>query len=193
MAYTSTFRNSLLIFIFLSVSASQIYCQYEQYGRNAIKVGMGFGANGGRQEQGVGLVYLLGWQRALGEAGRLRLNPHIMIGGFQNPILSDEQKQFYRITSVGLNLHYDLIRYKLLALVVSGGGFGNYSRGLFTKPAEHFMHYYVGANASMAFRIETKRRFAFEIRPANVQFGNDDFMTLFFMTNVDIRLGSHKP
>ena len=182
--------NTLLLtttVIFLSV-VNNIYCQ-DEYKRSAIKLGIGFGINEGREERGEGLVYLVGWQREFGQHKQLRFNPYMMMGGFQTfPLVnSTDDDQLYRITSVGINMHYDLFQYKSIALVTTGGGFFNYTRGLFTQPSEYFQHYYFGASTSLALRIDKKKLLAVEIRPVNFQIGNNGFLTGYVMFNMDIR------
>ena len=122
----------LSLFVFLIIS-KQSNAQETEFKRTSIRTGIGIGFNEGKRETGMGLIYSIGWQKSFGRKNKLRLNPNLIIGGFLPIGITDTRDQFYRITSLGLNLHYDLIKYKSISIVTTGGGFINYSRGLLGK------------------------------------------------------------
>ncbi len=102
---------------------NKIYSQEKKFERSSIRTGIGIGINDGHQETGLGLIYSLGWQKSYGEKNKFRLNPNMIIGGFKPIMITDTRDQFYRITSLGLNVHYDLVKYKAVSIVTTGGGF----------------------------------------------------------------------
>ncbi len=192
-------RTTILILLIFTVSISnKIYSQNTDYTNNSVRTGFGFGINEGTKETGTGLLYNIGWNKTIGEKQRLRLNPNVLFGVFSTEISRGIRDQYYRTSSYELNMHYDLIKYKSLSLVGSIGGFMNFSRGLlgtggdpeateYTK-SEYFYSLYFGGNASVAIRINPKNsRIAYEIRPLNIQYGNNRFMLTYFMFGMDFK------
>lgn len=196
-------KFSLLVFIcaVLLVVQNNVYSQETDFKRTSIRTGVGVGLNEGKRETGLGLLYSIGWQKSYGEKNKFRLNPNIIIGGFKPVGITDTREQFYRITSLGLNAHYDLIKYKAFSIVATGGAFVNYSRGLLgtggmpmhgetiTIDSEYFNSFYLGGSVSVALRIDSKNsKLAYELRPLNFQFGNDYFMLGYYMFGIDIKI-----
>ncbi|MBX7204822.1 MAG: hypothetical protein K1X81_05325 [Bacteroidia bacterium] len=146
----------------------------------------------------MGLIYSIGWQKSFGKKNKLRVNPYMMTGGFWPFGISDTRDQFYRITTLGLNFHYDLIKYKALSLVTTVGAFGNYSRGLLGtggwpeanhNQSEYFHSIYFGNNMSLGLGINPgKSRFALELRPINIHLGTNHFILGYLMLGVNIKL-----
>jgi hypothetical protein len=188
----------LIALIVLLITVQNLYAQDIEFKKSTIKMGIGIGMNEGKREIGYGLVYTIGWQKSIGTKNKVRINPNITFGGFLPIVITDTRDQFYRISSLGLNIHYDLIKYKAVSLVTSGGGFVNYSRGLLGtggwpeanyNQSEYFYSLYIGGNASVALRIDpTKSKFAYEIRPFSIQVGNKGFMLGYFMIGIDLKL-----
>ena len=172
------------------------YSQENIFNRSSIKTGIGIGFNDSREESGFGLVYNLGYQKSFGEKERLRINPNLIIGGFSTNLISDTRDQFYRITSLQMNVSYDVVRYKSFSLLLTTGAFGNYSRGLFGtggelqnhQSSEYFYKFYYGGSLGIGFRINpAKSRIAYEIKPYNVQFGNKGFVLGYMMIGLDFK------
>ena len=171
---------------------------YSQFKNTSIRTGIGLGVNGGKREIGVGLIYSIGWQKSIGVKSKLRINPNMMLGGFSPIAITDTRDQFYRITSLGLNIHYDLIRYKAVSIVTTGGGFINYSRGLLgtggwpnanNNRSEYFNSIYFGGNGSIGLRVDRKvSKLAYEFRPINIQLGNNGFILGYLMFGIDFKL-----
>lgn len=184
--------------MFFFLIGNSIYAQENEFKKNSIRTGIGIGINEGQREIGLGFVYSIGWQKSYGEKNRLRLNPNILLGGFLPIMITDTRDQFYRISSLGMNVHYDLIRYKAISIVTTGGGFINYSRGLLgtggwpeanNNNSEYFYSLYFGAYASAGLRIDPKKsKLAFEIRPINIQFGDKGFFLAYMMLGIDFKL-----
>ena len=186
-----------LIFLFTINTA---YSQETEFKNSSIRTGIGIGLNQGKREDGVGLVYSIGWQKSFGEKSKFRLNPNMSIGGFSPVIITGLRDQFYRITLLGINIHYDLIRYKAISLVTTGGGFMNYSRGLLGtggRPANRWSEYfntaYFGGTGSVGFRFNpAKSNLAFEVRPINIHLGNKEFLLGYIMGGIDFKLRNSK-
>lgn len=186
-----------LLFITLN---QNIYSQEDSHPKS-IRTGIGLGFNDGKRETGMGLIYSIGYQKSYGKENRIRLNPNIIFGGFLPIGITDTRDQFYRITSFGFNLHYDLLKYKSISLVTSPGVFVDYSRGLLgtggwpeanNNTSEYFNSFYFGGKFSLGLRIAPEgKRLAYEIRPLNLQFGNKGFVLGYLMFGVDIKLGKY--
>jgi hypothetical protein len=182
----------------LLLTGNNIYSQEFEFKKSSIRTGIGIGINEGQREIGNGLIYSIGWQKSYGKKSKIRLNPNMIFGGFLPIGITDTRDQFYRITSLGLNIHYDLIQYKAVSIVTIGGGFINYSRGLLgtgglpeanNNSSEYFYSLYVGGNASIGLRIDPKKsKLAYEIRPINIHFGNKGFMLGYLMFGIDFKL-----
>ncbi len=191
-------KIAYLSFLILLVISNKSNAQETEFKRTSIRTGIGVGFNEGKRETGMGLIYSIGWQKSYGKKSKFRINPNLIIGGFLPIGITDTRDQFYRITSIGANIHYDLIKYKAFSLVTTGGGFINYSRGLLgtggspeanNNNSEYFNSFYFGGSASIGIRINPKKsKLAYEFRPINIQFGNDFFMLGYVMFGIDIKL-----
>lgn len=186
-----------MLLILLCVGTN-LYAQDTEFKRTSIRTGIGLGANEGLEEIGFGLVYSIGWQKSYGKKNKLRLNPNLLLGGFSAIGITDVPDQHFRITSLGLNIHYDLIKYKSVSIVTTVGGFVNYSRGLIgtggwpssnPRQSDYFFKIYYGVSASVALRVSPKNsRFAYEWRHISLQGGNDNFLLAYIMFGIDFKL-----
>ena len=195
-------NNPIKSFLFsltiILLTGNNIYSQEIEFKKSSIKTGIGIGINEGQREIGNGLIYTIGWQKSYGKKSKIRLNLNMIFGGFLPFGITDTRDQFYRITSLGLNIHYDLIKYKAVSIVTTGGGFINYSRGLLgtggwpeanNNNSEYFYSLYFGGNVSIGLRIAPKKsKLAYEIRPINIHFGNKGFMLGYLMFGIDFKL-----
>jgi hypothetical protein len=98
---------SLVLFVFLLIINQ---ANGQETKRTSIMPGIGVGYNEGKREMGLGLIYSIGWQKSFGKKDKLRLNPNLIIGNFSSFGITDISDQFYRISSLGMNLHYDLVK-----------------------------------------------------------------------------------
>lgn len=188
-------NTSILILLLIGI---KLNAQDIEFKRTSIRTGIGIGFNEGHWETGMGLLYSFGLQKSYGEKNRLRINPNILIGGFIPIGITDTRDQFYRITSLGLNVYYDLIKINIVSMVTTVGGFMNYSRGLLgtggwpeanNNHSEYFHKFYYGGNISIGLRINPENsRLAYELRPLNLQFGNDYFVLGYTMFGIDFKL-----
>lgn len=189
---------SYLNILFLLLIGNNLYSQNVEYKRTSIRTGIGIGMNEGCREIGNGLVYSFGLQKSYGNKNRIRVNPNFLFGGFLPVGITDTPDQFYRLTSLGLNLHYDILKYKAVSIVTTVGGFMNYSRGLIgtggwpeinNNSSEYFYRLYFGGNISLGLRIDPENsKLSYEIRPLNIQFGNNHFVLGYLMFGVDFKL-----
>jgi len=198
---TLPFLESLFLLTlagFFLLSANPLYSQETEFKRTSVKTGIGIGINEGLREIGVGLVYSIGWQKSVGEKNRVRINPNMLYGGFLPLGITDTRDQFYRMTTLGFNVHYDLIRYKAASIVTTGGGFMNYSRGLLgtggwpsenNNSSDYFFTLYFGGNASVGLRIAPeKSKVAIELRPVNMHIGTKGYLYNYIMFGIDFKL-----
>jgi hypothetical protein len=183
----------LLVILLFSL---KITAQENQFTRSSIKTGIGAGVNDGIEESGLGFVYSVGYQKSFGKKEKFRINPNLLYGGFNSNGITDTRQQFFRITSLGMNVNYDLIKYKSVSLLITTGGFLNYSRGLFGTGGEneirnsrYFNQLYFGGTVGIGIRINsTESRFAYEIKPLNLQIGNKGFVLGYLMFGLDIKI-----
>jgi hypothetical protein len=162
-----------------------LYAQEPARQQGAIQAAVGLGLHQGQPEEGVGVLYSLGYQHALGTS-RWRLNPHLVYGEFSSVGLTDTRDQFYRTTSAGLAVHYDVLQYRALAVVLSTGGFVTYARGLLgtggeAQPAgqgsRYFHHFYLSGSGGLGLRVSpAQSRFAYELRPLTLHGGTNGFL-----------------
>jgi len=188
----------LLILMIFILTMNNIFSQEIEFKKSSIRTGVGIGVNEGQREIGLGLVYSIGWQKCIGEKNKLRINPNLTFGGFLPFAITDTRDQFYKISLLGLNIHYDLIKYKAISIITTVGGFLNYSRGLLgtggwpeenNNWSEYFYSIYFGYNASIGLRINPKKsKLAYEIRPINIHNGNNGFVLSYFMFGIDFKL-----
>jgi hypothetical protein len=183
----------LIIIVLFSLTS---LAQENEFTRSSIKTGVGIGLNEGNKESGLGIVYSIGYQKSFGKKEKFRINPNLLYGGFNSFGISDTRDQFFRITSIGMNVNYDLIKYKSVSLLITSGGFLNYSRGLFgtggendIRDSSYFNQLYFGGTAGIGIRISSaKSRFAYELKPFNIQFGNKDFILGYLLFGLDIKI-----
>lgn len=198
------FDNQINLF-FISLTAllltgTTIHAQEQEtgYRRTTVRAGTGVGINAGQREIGVGFVYSVGIQKSYGKNHRIRLNPDLLLGSFRTYVFpTDTRDQLYKITSLALNIHFDLVKKENVSLVTTGGGFINYSRGLLgtggwpeenNNSSEYFHSLYFGGNASIGIRIDSRKsRLVYEIRPFNLYFGNKGYILGFFMFGIDFK------
>ena len=173
--------------------------QENTFSRNSIKTGVGIGFNEGANEEGLGTFSTIGLERSYGKQERIRINANILLGGFTSGGIDDGRENYYRNTSLNVNLNYDLLKYKSVSLFVYSGGFATYSRGMLGSGysqvtfeqygSKTFSNLYFGVNLGGGFRINPKNnRCAFEIKPFNLQMGNKESFTFYMLFRVDIKI-----
>lgn len=188
---------AIIMITLLAMGSSICSAQNGEFKNKSLKTGIGFGVNEGQREQGVGIIYSIGLQKTVGKKQRLRLNPNLKIGGFVPFLITDVPDQFYRITTLGYNFHYDILKYKQASIVVSAGPFLSYSRGLLGRGGEDnyleyysgfFNSFYFGGDFSMGFRIDSpKKRVAYETKFIAGQVGNNYFVLPYIMFGMDFK------
>lgn len=175
----------LAFFILFSISPLAI-SQETNFSRYSIKTGIGVAINEGNRETGMGILYSFGVEKSFLKNKRLRLNPNIHTGSFAPRFITDTRDQYYRVTSLELLANFDALKYKSVSVVLSAGGFLNYSRGLLgtggmpevaSNSSEYFHKLYLGGSLGIGIRINSKNsKFAYELRPLNIHLGNNFFM-----------------
>lgn len=191
-------------FLFISVSlvliliSTKLFSQEKEFKKTSIKTGIGLAMNEGDKEFGNGLVYAIGFQKSYGKKDKLRINPNFLFGGFLPAGITDTPDMYYKLSSLGLDLHYDILKVEIVSLAATVGGFMNYSRGLIgtggmppegRTHSDYFLGLYFGGKVGLGLRFAPENgKLAFEFKPFNVQFGNKGFFLGAFMFGVDIRL-----
>jgi len=191
-------KNVLPICLLLTIfSGHDVFPQETGFKKSSLRTGIGLGLAEGNREIGLGTVYAVGWQKRLGEKGKLRLSHDLTLGGFRGVGITDIPEQFFRVSAFGTNLHYDLLTIQSFSLVVSFGGFAAYSRGLMgtggmpevgRTSSEYFQTLYAGGSASAGFRIDRPdSKTAWEIRPVSISGGYKNFMIGYLMVSAEVK------
>jgi hypothetical protein len=164
----------------------------------SIQVAAGVGVHEGKEEEGLGVVVALGYQKSWGATARWRFNPHVVYGEFSSAGFTDTRDQFYRTTSAGVAVHYDVLRYRAVAVVVSGGGSATYSRGLLgtggeLQPANegsrYFNQFYLSGSGGVGLRVSPAQgRLAYELRPLTLQVGTKGFAMAYATVGLEVKL-----
>jgi hypothetical protein len=169
------------------VNSNGAYSQEMEYKEGSLRAAVALAINQTDEAAGYGILYAFGWQSSLGKKRKLRINPNLMIGEFSSLILENRRQSYYRTTELSLYIHYDLIRYKRISLVISSGGFVYYTRGILGsiyyptyqfKQSGFFYTINAAAGVSGGLRYDPKNSFvAFEIKPFNINLANRFFLS----------------
>ncbi|MBC8051489.1 MAG: hypothetical protein H7Y13_00320 [Sphingobacteriaceae bacterium] len=190
---------AFVVFIFFTLTSAG---QSAEFSGSSIKTGLALGGFSGKVEEGVGFMMSLGYQKSYRE-GRLRLNPDIIAGSFR-PVGLHQRDQYYRLTSLGLNVSSDVIKGRSISLFIGTGVSLNYLRGILgaggpddksyyggRQPSDYLYKLYYAGNLALGFRFDQKeRRVAYQFLPFTGYFGNKNFNLGFARFDVDIKLNS---
>lgn len=164
----------------------------------SIQAAVGVGVHEGNVEKGLGAVCAVGYEQSGGTTARWRFNPQLVWGEFSAGGFTDSRDQFYRTTSAGVLVHYDVVRYRDVAVVVSGGGSATYSRGLLGTGGElqppnegsrYFRQFYLSGSAGVGLRVSpAQSRLAYEFRPFTLQVGSKGFFMGYATVGIAVNL-----
>jgi hypothetical protein len=172
----------------------------QNYSKNSIKLGLGFGLHMGNNSEGSGLIYTVGYQREIWK-DRLRFNPNFSIGQYSSKFMPlDARDQYFNSINLEANLYYDLIKIESFSIVVGCGGLVNNSRGLkgtgghqeyYSEPqtSVYINDYHLGGFLGCGIRFNSpNKRTVLNIMPLNVHFGTNDFLEFNPKIEIDIKL-----
>lgn len=162
-------KKYLILFLFL-FSFHNSYSQ--DFSKNSFLSGFGFGNsyNSGSKIETSGLDFSIGYQRNIWK-NRLRFVPSINFGFYSNRGITDVHYAYYNSTNLKLNLNFDCLKIKSIAVFLGSGVNFNYSSGLLgpafyanRTSSEYFKEFNFAFNALLGFRLNpTTRRFAYEL------------------------------
>lgn len=191
-----TTKLSVIISLFLIVFLQKVHSQ--DYSKNTLKLGFGAGVSMGRNTDGFGLNYSIGYQREIWK-DRLRFNPTISIGTYSSKRIMDARDQYFSSYNLEANIFYDLLRGNTSSIVTGAGLLLNNSRGLlgtggkdnYSDPnpvsSEYFSYYSVGGYLGAGIRLNSpNKRTAICIMPLNLHFGKD-FTEFYMRVEFDIK------
>jgi len=168
-----------------------------EYSNRSINPGISLAINEGDREIGFGSMVSLSYKHGIWKGDRLRLSPAVMSGNFISILVTDVPDYYYRLTSLGINAELDLIRLGSFNMVVYGGGFINYARGLAgtggwpqeaNTHSDYFWRLYYGGSFGGGFRLNMPgSRFIYELYPINFQFGPNYYMTAYSQFSLGIK------
>ncbi|MES2545334.1 MAG: hypothetical protein V4548_10640 [Bacteroidota bacterium] len=183
----------LILFTYISVQS-----QEKPISKNSISGGIGLGSSDGIKEVGFGAVFSLGYHRSFGTKNRFRLNPNFVYGGFSTTLIEDAGEHEFKIKSLELNAHYDVIKYKAFSFFLTLGGFISDSKGTSTSggelsnPADYpkdFNHTYSGFTTGFGIGIKQPDfPITLEIKILNIQFGKNDYDLGYFMIGANVKI-----
>jgi hypothetical protein len=186
------------LILFLLIICYSLTGQDQGFSKKSIKVGFGFGASMGKNTDGGGFVYSIGYQREIWK-DRLRFNPGFSIGHYSSRFIMDARDQYFNSINLSTNLYFDLIKINSFSLVLGCGGLVNNSRGLKgtggdtdgsmePQTSEYISDFHFGGYLGGGFRInKPDKRTAINIMPLNLHFGTNDFMELHPMIELDFK------
>lgn len=189
--------SHLLLMIVAIMLSSASYGQCSSRQSKSIAAGMGYSYNGGAVEGRSGLVYTFSYQNKIGRRDQLRFSPNFTFGTYKGAGGYKGRDEFYRVSSIGIDLNYDVVRIKHISLVSSVGVLGAYSRGLLGtggyEPnfmgSEYFNRVYGAAKAAVAIRInKPTSRVAMELVPASLSLGPNHFNWTMAMFKLEYKL-----
>lgn len=189
------YRNLLFIILALTTINSEVISQ--EYSDKSLKVGLGLGITEGMKETGMGALVSFGYQKSIVN-NRIRINPNYMSGGFFPFAITDTRDQYFRISSLGVNVYLDVIKYKPLAIFIGAGGHLIFSRGLLgtggwpeegNTHSDYLFKLYFAGSLSTGVRInQPDSRIAYELTPLTIYFGNSHFFLGYLKIGIDIKL-----
>lgn len=154
----------------------------------SIKTGLGFGMHMGKNTDGIGIVYSIGYQQEIWNE-RYRINPNISFGQYNSKVLPlSARDQYFNSTNLELNLFFDLSKSEAFSLVLVGGGLLNCTSGMLGEGgdpeaypeglhAEYVNDFHLGAILGAGFRINSlNNRTSLNIIPFNLHIGTQGFL-----------------
>ena len=186
--YYFTFNFFLCIIIGL-ISLTQNFSLNAQaisfpYSDESMVVGTGLGFSSGSRESGLGLNFLVGWQKAVGQNKRIEINPYITFGTYKAfAIPTDTREQLFKSTNLGVDSHFHFS-----FLTLTAGLFANYTRGMYSDEG-YFNDTYYGFKGAIGFKIKSQwEQLSYELKPFNVLVGNNGFLQGYAMYTMKIKL-----
>lgn len=186
-----------VIITFLLISFSW-KVQSQDFSKSTLKLGFGAGVSMGRNTDGLGINYSIGYQREIWN-DRWRFNPNLSIGNYSSKHVMDARDQYFSSYNLNAILFYDLLRGNTSSVVIGAGLLLNNSRGLigtggkdnYTDPnpvsSEYFSYYSVGGYLGAGIRLNSPNKCtAICIMPLNLHFGKD-FTEFYMKVEVDLK------
>lgn len=189
-------KLSVIFALFLIMFSQKVYSQ--DFSKNTLKLGFGLGVSMGRNTDGLGINYSIGYQREIWN-DRWRFNPNLSIGTYSSKRVMDARDQYFSSYNLDAILFYDLLRGNTSSVVIGAGLLLNNSRGLlgtggkdnYSDPnpvsSEYFSYYSAGGYLGAGIRLNSpNKRTVICIMPLNLHFGND-FTELHMRVEVDFK------
>jgi hypothetical protein len=171
----------------------------QEFTKNSIKLGLGIGASGGYNTDGLGFVYSVGYQKEIYK-DRLRFNPNFSIGHYSSKFIMDAPDEYFNSINLETNLFFDLAKIKSFSLLIGTGAIINNTRGLVGTggmvdydstyyPSSHYINdFHFGGSIMGGFRINPpNNRLAVDILLLNIHFGTNYFVEGHVKIQFDIK------
>lgn len=126
----------------------------------------------GKKEMGFGIPLGIGYQKQYCN-GRIRAHATLQDGNFMNFGITDVPDYYYRVSTLGLNSDFDVLRYYSFSIVLSTGVGGSLSRGIRSEfwdmdgnysSGGYFVRFYPTIYLAYGIRIAPRKsKYALEI------------------------------
>ncbi len=199
-------KNKIKIYAFCIILCSLFFgndINAQEFSKNNLKIGLGYGASGENPHNGFGLCYSLGFQKEIWR-DRLRFNPNFSIGTYNSKMILDARDVYFTSINLSANLFFDAIKIKSFSLVLGCGIIGNHISGLLgtveivycgndipppSPKSDFYNKYHIAGYLGGGFRINPPgKRIAINIMPLNIHVGNNDFVEIHGKIELDIKL-----
>ncbi len=192
--HTSIRKTSIVVSLLLTTLIFQSSFGQE-FSKHSLSYSCGVGLSDGSGWVGGGLALSFGYKLDIWK-DKLRFNPNLLVGAYKAENITDVRDQYFNSVNLRLLFDYDLLRYKSVSLNINAGGIINTTRGLmgtggeFPHPESKYVNnWYFGGVVSGGIRIKPpNKRYAINIIPINLNFGNDYFLEALVMIGIDIKL-----
>ncbi len=180
-------------------------CMAQNVAQQSVYLGAGSShfANEDGLFNGCGLLVNAGWQKTL-KNGRLRLNPELTAGFYNNECTEDIVLADYTSLTLRGMINHDFIQAGNFAAFIGGGPVFNYTFGDVISPRipdnttpgifpfrETQTHLGMAVNIGLRF-MPKKGRLGFEMIPVNAQFDFSDYSELIFQARFFYKLDTRK-
>lgn len=190
-------RNLKIIVIVLLITVClNNTAQCQDFSKNTLKYGVGYGGAGDHNSSGSGWLLILGYQRDLWK-DRLRLNPNFIAGYFNSKNTTDGRDQWFNTLDLEAIVFFDLIKIKAFSFTIGAGGVVNNTKGLLgtggfppgAARSEYFSDWNYGGLICAGFRINPKNsRLAFDLIPYTFHLGGNNYEEAFVSVGFELKL-----
>jgi hypothetical protein len=163
--------------------------------RNKIEYGVGVSSYMSKTVEGSGLILYIGYQHKLSE--RFSLNPYLTTGGFGANAITDHRDTWFTSTNIGCDVWLKPIDERVFSFSIAGGLLANRMKGLLgtggeettVVGSEYVREWQPGFHLGSSFLFKNVwKRCEIELRPINLNFGRKQYLDIYSMVVVSLKL-----